>query len=92
MLVNLGRIDHREQLTGFHPGADIDIPFPQVTVGAGVDRRVGERLDVPGQYDFLVRRALFRLDHIHNRHGGFIRFLFQSGLSAQPRNDAGDDH
>ncbi len=57
------------------------IPLFKIAVGAGVDRGVGEGLHVAGQDDFLVRRARLRLNHVHGRHGGFVRLLFSAALA-----------
>ena len=56
LMIGFGRFDFGEELAGLHVRADVDIPFLQIAGGARVDGRIGERLRVAGQDDFLVWR------------------------------------
>src|SRR5262249_41277670 len=49
LLVELRRVDLREQLPGFHRRADVDEPAFQIAARARVDRRIRVRLDVARQ-------------------------------------------
>src|SRR3546814_3645523 len=45
LLVDVRRLDFREQLAGFHVRADVDFPVFQIAAGARVDRRAGVSLE-----------------------------------------------
>ena len=56
LLIDLGRVDLRQQFALSHTRADIEIPVLQIAVGTGIDRRIDEGLGVAGQHDLLRRR------------------------------------
>ena len=49
LAVEIGRIDLGQQLALLHRRADIDIPFLHIAADLGVDRRVGEGLNIARQ-------------------------------------------
>jgi hypothetical protein len=57
LLVQFRRFDFRQQIALMNARADVGVPGFQVTAGAGVNGRIGERLCIAGQHDFLGRRA-----------------------------------
>ncbi|CAM2152784.1 hypothetical protein PT2222_290074 [Paraburkholderia tropica] len=64
LLVEIGRVDHAEQLPGLHVRADIGVPGVQITRDARVDRRVDVGRQMAGQHQHLRSGARFR------QHGG----------------------
>jgi hypothetical protein len=85
LVVDLGRVDLREELPGLHVSTDVRGPAFEITVGARVDRSVDERLHVAGQNQLLAGIACLGS---YDRNGGNVerlRFLLQrcSGLEAR---------
>ena len=72
LLVQIRRLDLRQQLSGTHVRADVGVPPAQVAVGARVHRRVGERFHRPRQYQFAGQRALRRVNHAHAGDGALL--------------------
>ena len=84
LVVDLRRLDLREQLTGFHARADIGVPALEIAVGPRVDRRVHERLHVAGQHE-LLRLAPAWSDHRNGGNAEIDRLLVEvrAGLLAR---------
>ena len=64
LLINLRGVDVCQQLPLLHMGPDIYIPMLEVSTGAGINRRVVERLRVARQHDLLRQTSRARLNHI----------------------------
>src|SRR5271169_59685 len=90
-LIDFGGVDLRQQLAGFHAGADIHIPFLQVTVGAGVDGSVDERLHVGGEHDLRRGRSARGMDDGHAGDRHLPGFPMQTGARLDARQDSSDD-
>ena len=52
LLVKVGGFYLSQDLARFHAVTDIRVPPEHITVGASVNRRVGNGLDVPRQHEF----------------------------------------
>jgi len=68
LLVDFRRVDFRQQLAGFHMRADVHQPALEVSIGAGIDGRVGKGLHVGRKNDFLRFGGALGLDHQNAWH------------------------
>ena len=78
LLIDFGRFDHGEQVAFVYVCADIEVPILQVAVGARVDGRIRECLDVAGEREVAGLDSLLRMDHSDRRNGRFV------GCDGQP--------
>ena len=88
LMIHFGRFDLGEEVARLHARADIGIPLLQIAVGARIDRRIDQRLRIPGQHQFLGRAGQFRMRDRHGEHGGLMRFDHQRLFRRYARRDA----
>ena len=69
LLVDFRRLNFGHGLARTDAIADVDHPLLDVAVGAGQDRRFGDRLNIPRQFQFALGRRSSHLDHFHPRQG-----------------------
>ena len=87
-LVQLRRVDFRQQVPFLYLGADIGQPAPEIAAGAGVDRRFQEGFDFGGQRQAGDRLAGSRGDEAHGLDGQFAGLGPQGGAALPARNQA----
>src|SRR6266508_4155298 len=81
LLINFGRVNLSQQLSGLNAIADVCVPAAQITVRPSSDGRRLTRLNVSRQYQLGSSRRLSRSNHIHgwdavfNRLRGFHNLL-----------------
>src|SRR5208283_5339271 len=92
LLIQLGRIDFRQELTLFNPAADVHVPALQIAARPRVNRRVNESLDVSRQYYFFLRSATLGLSERYRGHGEILRVGFDVGGGADTSGDAPVNH
>ncbi len=88
LLIQLRRFDFRQQLSLLDACADVDMPRFEVTVGAGMDRGICERLRIAGQHDFLGRRTERGMHDGDRWNGRGLGLRGQSCLGVHARSDA----
>ena len=97
LLIEIGRVDVREDVAALHLGADVLVPSGDVAAGARVNGRRGKRLNVARQHDVLRRGTSLRRHERDARHGLFLRpgaeFLLAAGATtnAGEGDEAGSD-
>ena len=72
--------------------ADVLVPLLQVTVGAGVNRGFGERLETRGQHQFLLRRFGLGMDNGNSRNRQCLSFVGESLALAETRQQTNDSN
>ncbi len=80
LLVDLRRVDLRQQVAFPNVSANIEVPGLEIAAGPRGDRRIRECLGVARQHDFLIRGTDLRMNDRDARNGGFqgraSEFLF----------------
>ena len=94
LLLDLGRVDHREQLPRLHRRADVDIPFAHIAGSAGIYRRAVVGLDVAGQHQRVRTCHGLGVEHLHRRHRLRLRPFAELPVGMAARQDApcGEHH
>ena len=92
LLVEVGRLDLGEQLTGLHWRADIDVPGLQEAAHPGIDRRAGIGFESTRQIERGFVVAGRRRDDAHDRNGLGVRPFLQLGLAGIAVHEAAGHH
>src|SRR5260370_39609216 len=89
-MVELRSLYKGKQLALLDVSSNVDVPLPQISVRAGVNRRGDEWLNISGKDDLLGGRRLFLRDNRYCSEGDLRRFRLQRCGGSDTGPDAPD--
>src|SRR6266853_6348088 len=90
LLVDFRSLDNGKQLALLDASSNVDVPLFQIPVGAGVNRRGDEWLNISGKDDLLGGRSLFWRDNRYRSEGDLRGFRLQRCAGSDTGPDARD--